>query len=234
MKRFYERAEAVPAGEQPGFGVAIDGKVLRTPARRPMVLPTIALAEAIAAEWQAQTDEVRPLTMPLMRLASTGIDIVEQRRAAVVEEVAKYAGTDLVCYRAVEPPELVARQQAVWGPLIDWATLRYDAPLTVTSGIIPVAQSPNALRAFRTAVETYPTLPLTALQAATAACGSLVIALALMEERIGAEEAFAASQLDETFQIEQWGEDEIQASRRAALKRDILAAARFLDLARRP
>jgi chaperone required for assembly of F1-ATPase len=234
MKRFYEKAEAVAVAEngQPGFGVTIDGRTLRTPAKRPMVLPTAALAEAIAAEWQAQADEVRPHTMPLMRLASTGIDIVEQRREAVIEEVAKYAGTDLVCYRAAEPPSLVARQQAAWGPLVDWATLRYDAPLTVTSGIVPVAQSPNTLRAFRTAVEAYPSLALTALQAATAACGSLVIALALMEGRIGAEEAFAASQVDETFQIEAWGEDSEAASRRLALAADIEAAARFRALLR--
>jgi chaperone required for assembly of F1-ATPase len=234
MKRFYEKAEAVAVAEggQAGFGVAIDGRALRTPAKRPMVLPTAALAEAIAAEWQAQTDEVRPLTMPLMRLASTGIDIVGERRAAVVDEVANYAGTDLVCYRAVEPPELIARQQAVWGPLVDWATLRYDAPLTVTGGVVPVAQPPNTLRAFRTEVEAQPILALTALQAATAACGSLVIALALMEGRLDAGEAFAASQVDETFQIEQWGEDAEAARRRLALAADIEASARFRALLR--
>jgi chaperone required for assembly of F1-ATPase len=232
MKRFYGKAEAVPVTEPAGFGVAIDGRILRTPAKRSMVLPTAVLAEAIAAEWQAQTDEVRPHTMPLMRLASTGLDIVEPRRAAVVDEVARYAGTDLVCYRAADPPSLVARQQAMWGPLIDWATLRYDAPLTVTSGVVPVAQPANTLRAFRTAVEAYPTLKLTALQAATAVCGSLVLALALLEGRIDAAEAFAAAQLDESFQIEQWGEDAEASKRRAALAADIEAAARFHALLR--
>ena len=230
MKRFYKKAEAIPLTGETGFGISIDGKTLRTPGKRPLTLPTAALAEAISAEWEAQQDEVRPHTMPLMRLASTGIDIVAVRREAVIDEVAKYAGTDLVCYRAVEPPALVSRQQAVWGPLIDWATLRFDAPLTVTSGIVPVAQHPNTLRALRTAVEAYPTLPLTALQSATAACGSLVIALALLENRLDVAGAFEASQLDETFQIEQWGEDAEAARRRASLAEDIAAAARFHSL----
>jgi chaperone required for assembly of F1-ATPase len=230
MKRFYKDASAQAV--EGGFGVALDGRTLHTPAKLPLVLPRLALAEAIAAEWQDQVDEVRPHTMPLMRLASTATDLVAKRHADVVAEIANFAETDLVCYRADHPPELVARQHAIWQPIIDWATLRYDAPLAVTAGIVPVAQKPATLHALTVAVAAYEPMALTALHAATTASGSLVIALALMEERLDAEGAFAASQLDESFQIEQWGEDYEAAARRAALKADIAAAARFVGLLR--
>jgi chaperone required for assembly of F1-ATPase len=231
VKRFYKETAAVPA--EGGFAVTLDGKAIRTPAKQPLVVPTRALAEAIAAEWQAQDETVRPDTMPMMRLASIALDIVEKRRDQVVAEVAKYAETDLVCYRTPDQPALAARQQEAWHTLLDWATLEYDAPLAVTSGIVPVPQPAAALKAMEGAVAGYDTFGLTALHAATTACGSLVIGLALVERRIDAAAAFAASQLDETFQIEQWGEDEIQTRRRAALRRDIEAAAHFLELARR-
>ena len=230
MKRFYKNASAQAV--EGGFAIALDAKTLLTPAKLPLVVPRLALAEAVADEWQAQVDEVRPHTMPLMRLASTAIDLVAKRHAEVVAEIANFAETDLVCYRAEHPAELVARQHAIWQPLADWATLRYDAPLAVTSGIVPVAQKPTTLHALAVAVAAYEPMALTALHAATTASGSLVIALALMEGRLDAEGAFAASQLDESFQIEQWGEDYEAADRRAALKVDIAAAARFVALLR--
>jgi chaperone required for assembly of F1-ATPase len=127
----------------------------------------------------------------------------------------------------------VARQHSVWQPLVDWATLRFDAPLAVTAGIVPVAQPPATLDAFAAALAAYDPLLLTALHAATAACGSLVIALALIEGQLDAEAAFAAAQLDESFQIEQWGEDAEQTARRANLRKDIAAIAQFVDLLRR-
>ncbi|MBV9523357.1 MAG: ATPase [Alphaproteobacteria bacterium] len=231
MRRAYKEVTVRASGE--GYGIALDGKPMRTPAKLPLLLPSRALAEAIAAEWADQGQEVRPHAMPLMRLASTAIDVLARRRADAVAEIVAYAGTDLVCYRAERPPALVKRQQTIWQPLVDWATLRYDAPLVVTSGIVPIGQSPATLRAFASAVEAYDLLALAALHAATAACGSLVIALALLENRLSAAEAFAASQLDESFQIAQWGEDAEQAQRRAALAEEIAAAARFAALARR-
>ena len=230
MKRLYKEAVAVAVAG--GYGIALDGKPLLTPAKRPLVLPALPLAEAIAAEWQAQGDTVDPLAMPQMRLASIAIDLVMPRREEVLAELGKYAGTDLVCYRAEHPPELVARQHSVWQPLADWATLRFDAPLAVTAGIVPVAQPPATLHAFAAALAAYDPLRLTALHAATAACGSLVIALALIEGRLDAEAAFAAAQLDESFQIEAWGEDPEQAQRRRALAEEITAAAQFLVLLR--
>jgi chaperone required for assembly of F1-ATPase len=230
MKRRYTEAGIVAAGDL--FAIALDGKTIRTPAKRDLVVPTRALAAAIAAEWQAQGDEVKPHTMPLTRLASTAIDLVAQRREQVVEEIVAYAGSDLLCYRAEQPPELIAREHAAWQPLVDWATLRYDAPLIVTSGILPVRQLPETMRAFAAAVEEYDHLLLTALHAITTVAGSLVIALAVLDGRIDAAEAFAAAQLDETFEIEKWGEDEEQSERRAALRDDIAAAAQFAALLR--
>jgi chaperone required for assembly of F1-ATPase len=155
---------------------------------------------------------------------------VAKRHAAVAAEIAKYAETDLVCYRADHPPELAQRQQAAWGPILDWAMLRYDAPLSVTAGVIPAPQDPATLRAYAAAIAAYEPLALTALHAATTACGSVILGLALVEGRLAAAEAYALSQLDETFQIEQWGEDAEAASRRAGLRDDILNAARFIAL----
>jgi chaperone required for assembly of F1-ATPase len=228
MKRFYQNAESVPAAT--GYGIALDGRLLKTPVGRDLVVPTATLAAALVAEWNAQGDEIHPAAMPLTRLASTAIDRVETQRQAIVEQVADYAATDLVCYRATRPPALAARQHAVWQPLIDWAVLRYDAPLKVTAGVIPRNQPAASLRAFGAAVAARDDFALTALHLATAACGSLVIALALSENRIDAVEAFAASQLDESFQSEAWGADAEQARRRAALAAEIEAAARFLSL----
>jgi len=228
VKRFYKDAAVVEAGN--GFSVSLDGKPVRTPAKQPLLVPSRALAEAVAEEWRAQGDTVDPRNLPLTRLCSIAIDLVGPRREAVVAEIAKYAGTDLVCYRAEEPAELTARQHATWQPLIDWAALRFDAPLAVTAGVLPVAQAEETLRAFERAIAAYDTPRLAALHLATAACGSLVVALALVEGRIDAEAAFAASELDESFEIERWGEDSEQTRRRTALKADIALARRLVEL----
>jgi chaperone required for assembly of F1-ATPase len=233
MKRVYTRVETgrVDCGwGDGGWGVALDGKKLLTPGKNELVLPNAAFAAAIAAEWDAQREEIRPATMPLFRLAATAIDRTAAQRALVVCETAGYASTDLLCYRADHPPALMARQQAAWQPLIDWAALRYDSVLAVTSGIVPVRQSPATLSAFAAIVAAQDEFRLTALHNLTAASGSLVIALALIEGRLDAEAAFATSQLDETFEIEAWGEDSEAAARRRNIAADIAAAARFIAL----
>lgn len=230
MKRFYKKVEIV---EMTGsHQVVLDGKPIRTPGKQPLAVPNPALAAALAAEWEAQETEIRPVEMPLTRLVSTAIDRVTPQRAAIVKQIADYAGTDLVCYRAAHPPELAARQHAMWQPLLDWAAQRYDAPLEVTAGVIPIGQPPQSLRAFAAAVGERDDLTLAALHLVTGACGSLLIALALIEGRLDAAEAYAVSQLDESFQIEAWGEDEEQGKRRRALAEDIAAADRFLSLLR--
>lgn len=230
MKRFYQQARILSSG--PGYGVALDSKPVKTPGKRDLIVPSSALAGAIAAEWNTQEGELRPAEMALTQLANTAIDRVGPQRGLIVQQIADYAGTDLVCYRATRPPELTARQQAVWQPLVDWAVMRFDAPLETTAGVIPIAQSPASLNAFAAAVAEHDDYALAALHLATAAAGSLVIALALAEARLDAEQAFAASQLDESFQIEAWGEDTEQSRRRQALAGDIAAAANFLTLLR--
>ena len=230
MKRFYQKAE--PAKRAGGYAVTLDGKPIKTPGKRDLLVSSGALAAALAEEWNTQETEVRTAKMPLTRLATTAVDRVATERDAIIRQTANYAATDLVCYRATHPPALAARQQAVWQPLIDWAVLRYDAPLVVTSGVIPKSQSAESLRAFAAAVAEHDDFALTGLHVATAACGSLIIALSLLEGRLDAQEAFAASQLDESFQIEGWGEDAEQAERRRALAADIQAAARFISLLR--
>jgi chaperone required for assembly of F1-ATPase len=228
MKRFYKQASTVPAAG--GHGIALDGNLVKTPGKHDLIVPSSALATAVAAEWDAQQGEIHRQAMPLTRLAGATIDRNAAERDRVMRQVTHYAGTDLVSYRATHPPALAARQQLVWQPLIDWAIERYAAPLAVTAGVLPACQPAASLAAFADAVAGHDDFSLTALHAATTACGSLVIALALLEGRLDAGEAFAASQLDESFQIEAWGEDKEQAERRAALAAEIAAAAEFMSL----
>lgn len=228
MKRFYASAVAVAGPE--GFAIALDGKTLHTPAKAELRVASRALAEAIAAEWQGQGATLSPLALPLTRLAGTALDRVVLRRAEVIAEIAKYAATDLLCYRAAEPPELAERQQRIWQPLLDWAGERLDAKLTVTQGIGPVPQTPAALAAIERAIAAHDAMRLAALHLATTTCGSVVLGLALLAGRIAPADAFAAAELEESFEIERWGEDSEQATRRAALKDDIALAARFAAL----
>ncbi len=230
FKRFY--AQASWAAVPPGFRVLLDGKAIKTPAKAEMALPNQALAEAIAAEWQAQGEEVEVRSLVLTGLAWTAIDRVAPGRERVVEELAGYGAHDLVCYHAETPADLAARQREQWQPLLDWAARSLDAPLAVTSGVVSIEQPPETLAALRRAVAARDDFELTALSAAASAAGSLVIGLALVAGRIDAAAAFEAAQLDESYQIERWGEDPEAARRRAAIKADIETAARFLALLR--
>lgn len=228
-RRFYAEA-AVIALEDGGTGIGLDGRPVRTPGGAVMTLPALALAEAIAAEWAAQEETVRPLSMPLTRLAATAIDRIGREREAIVTGTAAYGATDLLCYRAHEPEALARRQTEAWQPLLDWCTRTYGACLAVTAGVTHVEQPPEALSALRAAVEAMDDFRLAALSQLTAASGSLVLGLAVSARRVGAAEAIAASQLDETWQAERWGEDAQAAARREALAREIADAVRFLDL----
>jgi chaperone required for assembly of F1-ATPase len=188
------------------------------------------LAEAIAEEWRAQGETVNPETMPMMRLAATAIDRVAPQREAVIDTVAAYGGSDLLCYRAEEPADLVERQKALWQPLLDWAALRFDAPLRVASGIMPVEQPADSCSALRRAVEGQGLLYLTALADLVHVSGSLVVALALIERHITVEAAIQVVFLDELYQAERWGEDDEAAERRAIIVQDLAAIMRFLTL----
>ncbi len=233
MRRSYGQV-AVEAVDGAGFRVTLDRRPVRTPAAAPVLLPSRALAEALADEWRHQEEQVVPATMPMMRLAGTGIDRVAPRRAAVIDEIAGFAATDLVCHRAEAPPTLVARQDRTWQPLVDWVAGRYQARLQIATGVMPRQQPPAALAALRAAVAVRDDLALAGLWSLTAACGSLVIALALAERRLDPDAAFAAAQLDEDFQIERWGEVPAAAQHRAAIRAEIQAADRFLRLLATP
>ena len=230
VKRLYETAGIAAA--EGGFTVTLDGRPALTPNGAPLTLPGRALAEAVAAEWAAQDDDIRPHAMPLTGMANSAVDSVAPDRCGVVEHAVNYAATDLLCYRAGNQPELAERQHAAWQPLLDWAADALGAPLAVTQGIAPLDQPPAVLDALRAAVEALDDLELTALSSLTAACGSLVLALAVAAGRIGAGEAYALSQLDETYQIEQWGADAEAEARRDRLGAEIAAAAAFLELGR--
>lgn len=222
MRRFYRNATV--AGGEGGHQVLLDGRPLRTPAKRRLVAPSAGLAEAIAAEWQAQEERIEPARMPLTRMASTVLDQMPGRRGPAIEELAEYAGTDLLCYRAAEPLELVRRQRQAWQPLLDWVAGAHGARLTVTTGLLPVAQPEPMVGRLRALLEELDDWPLVGVHAATTALGSLVLALALRAGQIDATSAIEASLLDELFEIERWGQDVEIERRHQALRREVGAA----------
>lgn len=230
MKRFYKTATAEPDGDS--AVIRLDGRLLKTPAKAEMRLPTLPLAEAIAAEWAAQQAEIRPSTMPLMQLAATAIDRVSHDPRYATDDVVRYGGTDLLAYRASEPAALAERQAAEWQPLLDWFRDRYDVQLNVTSGIMAVAQPaelPARLERICAGLDPY---RLTALHWATTNAGSVVLGLALLDGRLDAEAAHRTALIDELHQAERWGEDAEAAARRTGLLADLQAITRFLGLLR--
>ncbi len=227
-KRFYKEAGYEAADG--GFALTLDGRPAKTPEGNPLVLVSERLARAVAREWADQDGDIRAEAMPITGLACTVIDRVKNGRPAIIDHTIKYAETDLLCYRAEEPRELKRHQQAQWQPLLDWAAKTLKVRLVVTEGIVPKAQPPAALEKLRRAVEALDDLQLTAVAAATQASGSLIIGLALVHGHITTEEAAAASQLDETWQNEKWGEDPEQAERQEVLKKEIGAAAALIKL----
>jgi len=228
-RRFYTET-AVIALADGASGIALDGRPIRTPGGAKVALPGRALAAAIAAEWAAQEGKVDALSMPLMRLAATALDRIGRERDAVVSTIAGYAAHDLLCYRAAAPGALAARQAESWQPLLDWCARACGAQLAVTEGVIHVEQRPEALAALRAVVDAMDDFRLAALSQLTAACGSLVLALAVCSGWIDSAAAIAASQLDEVWQAEKWGDDAEAATRRANLAREITDTVRFLDL----
>ena len=227
-KRFWKAATAEPV--EGGFAVHLDGRAVKTPAKRALVVPTRAMAEAIAAEWDAQEEKVDPATMPVTRSANAAIDKVATLFDEVAALIAEYGGTDLLCYRAEAPDELVARQANAWDPLLEWAEAELGARLEVTAGVLPKAQSEAALARMQAAVSAVDPFRMAALHDLVGITGSLVLGLAVARGRIDAGEAWVLSRIDEDWQAEQWGEDE-EASATAAVKRDALQhAARFWEL----
>ncbi|MGQ0664422.1 MAG: ATP12 family protein [Pseudomonadota bacterium] len=230
MRRTYKTVGVAAAPG--GFGIRLDDKPLRTPTGTEIVAPTRALAEALAAEWAAQGPRVDVHRLALTRIAGAALDIAAADRRQAVAELLVWAETELVCHRASEPPALVARQQAVWDPLLDWLARRFGARLSVSAGVRARPQPAASLAALSAALDNSDAWRLAGIGAAAGAAGSLVVALALAEGRLDAEGAFAAAELDASFQIEAWGEDREATARRAGVLADLAAATRFLALCR--
>jgi chaperone required for assembly of F1-ATPase len=226
-KRFYRQATtAAIAG---AHAVQLDGKLVRTPAGRVLAAPTAALAQAIAAEWEAQRETIDPATMPLTRLANAIIDGVSARPGPVAAEVEKYLASDLVCYRAASPRGLVERQARHWDPILQWARQALGAAFAQGEGVVHVTQPAAALAAARAAVPPDP-WRLGAAHAVTTLTGSALIALTLSAGRLTVEEAWAAAHVDEDWNMEQWGRDELALARRAFRYAEMQAAAAVLQV----
>jgi chaperone required for assembly of F1-ATPase len=225
-KRFYERAAVAREGE--AYALRLDDKPVRTPAGRLLAAPTLALAETLAAEWEAQRDVIDPAKMPLTRLANSIIDGVADRSGPVAAEVEKYLATDLVCYRAALPRGLAERQARHWDPILDWARDALGAGMSLGEGVVHVTQPEPALAAARAAIPNDP-WRLGAVHTITTLTGSALIALALAQGRLTADEAWQAAHVDEDWNTEQWGRDELALERRAFRFAELQAAAAVLQ-----
>ncbi len=229
-KRFYERAAAGEGGAE-GVPVTLDDKPVRTPLRRLLAAPTPTLAEAIAAEWNAQEKEIDPGRMPLTRLANAVIDAVADAPGPVAAEVEKYLGSDLVCYRADTPARLIEMQAQAWDPVLAWAHEALGARFVQVEGVIHAAQPVEAIAAARGAIPAEP-WRLGAVSSITTLTGSALLALALLHGRLDAEAAWAAAHVDEDWQMAQWGRDDVALERRAYRQAELEAAVRVLDALR--
>ena len=219
MKRFYKDVSVAPV--EGGFGVLLDGKPVKTPARHALTLPTQTLAAAIAAEWRGQGTEIIVTTMPLLRLANTVIDGIAANREQVIGAILRFGENDLLCYRAHQPPELLARQRAGWDPWLDWARQKHGADMTVAEGLTHVDQMPEALAALRRPLEELDSFTLGGLHVIASITGSTVLALAVAAGEISGAQAFELSRIDEIYQAEKWGQDAEAAKRATALAHEL-------------
>lgn len=222
MKRFWTTAEAV------GGEVRLDGRPVRTPGRAPLAVPSPALAAALAAEWQAVGETVDPRAMPLTGLANAAIDIVTPDPAGFAAGLARYGESDLLAYRAAHPAALVARQQALWDPLIGWAERRHDVTVIRVEGVIHRPQPEATLARLGAAVAALDPFMLAGLSPVVTIGGSLIAALALVEQAAAPDALWDAVMLDELWQEEQWGADDLALAARAARRAEWDAAVRFL------
>jgi chaperone required for assembly of F1-ATPase len=230
MNRFYEDVSVGPA--ENGFAVLLDGKPVRTPGRNKLILPTERLAAAIALEWRAQGDEIVATTMPLLRLANTVVDGVAVNRDGVIDAILRFGENDLLCYRAHQPPELVARQRNGWDPLLEWVRRRHGAEMQVAAGLTHLDQAPEALLALRRALEAQTPFALGALHVIASITGSAVLALAVADEFVSGADAFGLSRIDEIYQAEKWGEDAEAAKRARNLAHELDKAVELMAAAR--
>ncbi len=227
-KRFWKSVSVAPC--EGGFTIRIDARQARTPGKLPLIVPTAALAQAIAAEWAAQQSLLRPESMPFTRAANSAIEKVTPQFAEVVGLLAAYGGTDLLCYRALTPAELVARQSAAWDPLLGWAATDLGAPLTATAGVMHKSQplaSTARLHALTAALTPF---QIAAFHDLVSLSGSLILAFAVTHARLTADEAWTLSRIDEDWQAELWGVDDDAAALTLSKCRDFQQAAAFWAL----
>ncbi|MGB0161440.1 MAG: ATP12 family chaperone protein [Candidatus Puniceispirillaceae bacterium] len=228
--RFYKSVSL--AEEAGGLAVRLDGRTVKTPAGTPAFLPSRALAEAVAGEWDAQGEEIDAGSMPVFSLAVTVIDRVTPQRDAILSELTAYGGNDLICYQDGEDADLAAHQAQSWGPWLDWAGSDLGAPLQVARGIMPVMQPQASLDALGAAAATHDDWELGMLYRATTLGGSLVLGLAMLRGRMDAAALFEAAFLDELWQAQKWGSDWEAEDRRAMIRGEIEQAHHFLSLLR--
>ena len=228
MKRFWKEVAVTAQGG--GWAIELDGRPIRTPAREPLVVPTPALAEAIADEWRAVEGKVDPRATPLTGLANAAIDRVAPERQAFAGGLARYAEADLACYRSDWPPELVERQRTAWDALLNWARRRFDVDFSTTSGLMHVPQPQATIERLAHAVGALDSFRLAGLSPLVTIGGSLIAALAVLEKSMTAEEAWQAVSVDERWQLDQWGADAEAKTALENRRRDFMAAARFLAL----
>ena len=225
MKRFWKDV-TITADR----GIALDGRPVRTPGRLALILPPDALADAVAEEWRAVEGDIDPRTMPFTGLANSAIERIAPDPASFAAGLAAWSESDMLCYRAESPEPLVARQAAAWDPLLDWARTRYDVHFTVTAGIVHQPQPPATLARLGEAVTARTPFELAGLAPIVTIGGSLVAALALIEGAASTDAVWAAAELDEDWQAEQWGRDDLSLAALESRRRDFMAAARFLSL----
>lgn len=228
MKRFWKQAEAV--AQDGGWGIALDGRPVRTPARAPLVVESEALARAIVAEWDAQGEDIDPASMPLTGIANAAIDLASPDPAAFAEPIAAYAESDLFCYRDDRDPALQGEQTAAWNPLLAWAEQRHGVEFTLAHGVLPVDQPEATVAALRGAVLAQDAFRLAALTPIVTIGGSLVAGLALADNAFTANQLWDAVSLDELYQERRWGADSEAQKARARREADWHHAARFLGL----
>jgi chaperone required for assembly of F1-ATPase len=228
VKRFWKDVAVEP--EEGGWGIRLDGRPVKTPARAALVIPTEVLAEAIADEWRSVADTVDPRAMPLTGLANAAIDRVEPGRQAFANGLARYADADLACYRSEGPRALLERQERCWDELLGWARRRYDVDFVTTSGLMHVAQPPATVEQLSHAVSAPDPFRLAGLSPLVTIGGSLIAALAVLEKAMTAQAAWDAVSVDDRWQLEQWGADAEAEAGLENRRRDFFAAARFLEL----
>lgn len=213
-----------------GFAVLLDGRSVRTPLKTLVVVPTEAMAEAMRVEWEAQVEKIDPLSMPVTRAANAALDKVSTQHAEVVDMLAAYGDSDLLCYRADSPEGLIAKQAQAWDPLVDWSATDLGAPLQLRTGIMHSPQDAESLAALRGHVASFDAFRLTAFHDLVSITGSLILGLAVTRGRVSVEDAWDLSRIDEEWQIAQWGRDDEADAQSAIKKQDLLRAAVFYGL----